>query len=164
MPGRLLAGFLPKLLAVGVDVAALAAGQHHTGHVAQERLGLLIAQVGEGIAVLIKVAPEAAALHLPTHALVMEVNRSNWSKFDENGEPILREDGKLGLIDFGAVGVIERSQRQRLTAVMLATVSEEFRAGLAAGAARVGAAGPPAASARVAAGRSGTRIVSSLSS
>jgi len=41
------------------------------------------------------------------------------------GNVILREDGSLGLIDFGAVGVIERSQRQRLTAVMLATVSED---------------------------------------
>ncbi|TAJ46619.1 MAG: AarF/ABC1/UbiB kinase family protein [Herbiconiux sp.] len=41
------------------------------------------------------------------------------------GNVILREDGSLGLIDFGAVGVIERSQRQHLAAVMLAATSED---------------------------------------
>ncbi|MBA8816326.1 ubiquinone biosynthesis protein [Microbacterium halimionae] len=41
------------------------------------------------------------------------------------GNVILRPDGSLGLIDFGAVGVIERSRRQRLTAVMLAAISED---------------------------------------
>ncbi|MBB2976208.1 ubiquinone biosynthesis protein [Microbacterium endophyticum] len=41
------------------------------------------------------------------------------------GNVILRPDGSLGLIDFGAVGVIERSQRQRLAAVMLAAISED---------------------------------------
>lgn len=41
------------------------------------------------------------------------------------GNVILRGDGTLGLIDFGAVGVIELSQRQHLTALMLAAVSED---------------------------------------
>ena len=41
------------------------------------------------------------------------------------GNVILRRDGTLGLIDFGAVGVIERSQRSYLTALMLAAVSED---------------------------------------
>lgn len=41
------------------------------------------------------------------------------------GNVILRNDGTLGLIDFGAVGVIELSQRQHLTALMLAAVSED---------------------------------------
>lgn len=41
------------------------------------------------------------------------------------GNVILRPDGSLGLIDFGAVGVIELSQRQHLTALMLAAVSED---------------------------------------
>lgn len=41
------------------------------------------------------------------------------------GNVILREDGSLGLIDFGAVGVLERSQRQRLSALLLAAASED---------------------------------------
>ncbi|MFB2556384.1 ABC1 kinase family protein [Herbiconiux liangxiaofengii] len=41
------------------------------------------------------------------------------------GNVILRENGTLGLIDFGAVGIIERSQREYLTALMLAAVSED---------------------------------------
>ncbi|MFB2580982.1 ABC1 kinase family protein [Herbiconiux sp. P15] len=41
------------------------------------------------------------------------------------GNVILRDDATLGLIDFGAIGVIERSQRQYLTALMLAAVSED---------------------------------------
>ncbi|GLK18763.1 ABC1 kinase family protein [Herbiconiux flava] len=41
------------------------------------------------------------------------------------GNVILTPDGALGLIDFGAVGIIERSQRSYLTALMLAAVSED---------------------------------------
>nr|WP_315268355.1 AarF/UbiB family protein [Microbacterium lemovicicum] len=41
------------------------------------------------------------------------------------GNAILREDGTLGLIDFGAVGILEHSQRQRLTALLLAAASED---------------------------------------
>lgn len=40
------------------------------------------------------------------------------------GNVLLREDGTLGMIDFGAVGVIERSRRQHLTALLLASLSE----------------------------------------
>ncbi|WP_270352146.1 ABC1 kinase family protein [Microbacterium testaceum] len=40
------------------------------------------------------------------------------------GNVLLREDGTLGMIDFGAVGVIERSRRQHLTALLLAALSE----------------------------------------
>ena len=41
------------------------------------------------------------------------------------GNVILRPDGTLGLIDFGAVGVIERSQRQCLVALLLAALAED---------------------------------------
>ena len=40
------------------------------------------------------------------------------------GNVLLREDGTLGLIDFGAVGIIERSRRQHMTALLLAALSE----------------------------------------
>lgn len=40
------------------------------------------------------------------------------------GNVLLRSDGTLGLIDFGAVGIIERSRRQQLTALLLAALSE----------------------------------------
>lgn len=40
------------------------------------------------------------------------------------GNVLLRDDGTLGLIDFGAVGIIERSRRQHLTALLLASLSE----------------------------------------
>lgn len=41
------------------------------------------------------------------------------------GNVILRDDGSLVLIDFGAVGILELSQRQRLTALLLAAASED---------------------------------------
>lgn len=41
------------------------------------------------------------------------------------GNAILREDGTLGLIDFGAIGILERSSRQRLTALLLAAAAED---------------------------------------
>ncbi|RFA22795.1 ABC1 kinase family protein [Subtercola boreus] len=41
------------------------------------------------------------------------------------GNVILREDGSLGLIDFGAIGVIERSQRERLATLLLAASNED---------------------------------------
>jgi ubiquinone biosynthesis protein len=44
------------------------------------------------------------------------------------GNVILREDGTLGLIDFGAVGIVERSRRQHLTALLLAAASEDDEA------------------------------------
>ena len=40
------------------------------------------------------------------------------------GNVLLRDDGTLGLIDFGAVGIIERSRRHHLTALLLAALSE----------------------------------------
>lgn len=40
------------------------------------------------------------------------------------GNVLLKDDGSLGLIDFGAVGIIERSRRQQLTALLLAALSE----------------------------------------
>jgi ubiquinone biosynthesis protein len=40
------------------------------------------------------------------------------------GNVLLKSDGTLGLIDFGAVGVIERSRRQHMTAFLLAALSE----------------------------------------
>lgn len=40
------------------------------------------------------------------------------------GNVLLKEDGTLGLIDFGAVGIIERSRRQHMTALLLAALSE----------------------------------------
>ena len=41
------------------------------------------------------------------------------------GNVILKNDGSLGLIDFGAVGVIERSQRHNLSALLLAAACED---------------------------------------
>ncbi len=41
------------------------------------------------------------------------------------GNVILRDDDTLGLIDFGAVGLLERSQRQRMTALLLAAAAED---------------------------------------
>jgi ubiquinone biosynthesis protein len=41
------------------------------------------------------------------------------------GNVILREDQTLGLIDFGAVGIIERSQRENLAALLLAASAED---------------------------------------
>lgn len=40
------------------------------------------------------------------------------------GNVLLTRDGTLGLIDFGAVGIIERSRRQHMTAFLLAALSE----------------------------------------
>jgi ubiquinone biosynthesis protein len=40
------------------------------------------------------------------------------------GNVLLTDDGTLGLIDFGAVGIIERSRRQHMTALLLAALSE----------------------------------------
>lgn len=40
------------------------------------------------------------------------------------GNVLLKKDGTLGLIDFGAVGIIERSRRQHMTAFLLAALSE----------------------------------------
>lgn len=40
------------------------------------------------------------------------------------GNVLLKSDGTLGLIDFGAVGIIERSRRQHMTALLLAALSE----------------------------------------
>lgn len=40
------------------------------------------------------------------------------------GNVVLKTDGTLGLIDFGAVGIIERSRRQHMTAFLLAALSE----------------------------------------
>ncbi len=40
------------------------------------------------------------------------------------GNVLLRDDGTLGMIDFGAVGIIERSRRQHMTAFLLAALSE----------------------------------------
>ncbi|MFG6444877.1 ABC1 kinase family protein [Microbacterium sp. P07] len=41
------------------------------------------------------------------------------------GNVILRADGTLGLIDFGAIGVIERSQREHMTALLLGALTED---------------------------------------
>ena len=41
------------------------------------------------------------------------------------GNVILQPDGTLALIDFGAVGIIERSRRGHLTALLLAAMSED---------------------------------------
>ncbi|NQX10609.1 AarF/ABC1/UbiB kinase family protein [Microbacteriaceae bacterium VKM Ac-2855] len=41
------------------------------------------------------------------------------------GNVILKDDHSLGLIDFGAIGIIERSQRQNLAALLLAASSED---------------------------------------
>lgn len=41
------------------------------------------------------------------------------------GNVILRDDGSLGLIDFGAIGVIERSQREHMTALLLGALTED---------------------------------------
>ena len=41
------------------------------------------------------------------------------------GNVILKDDGSLGLIDFGAVGIIERSQRHNLSALLLAAACED---------------------------------------
>ncbi|MEF2978307.1 ABC1 kinase family protein [Subtercola sp. YIM 133946] len=41
------------------------------------------------------------------------------------GNVILREDASLGLIDFGAVGIIEKSQRENLAGLLLAASSED---------------------------------------
>ena len=41
------------------------------------------------------------------------------------GNVILKDDGNLGLIDFGAVGVLERSQRQNLATLLLAASVED---------------------------------------
>ncbi|KTS12898.1 ABC1 kinase family protein [Microbacterium testaceum] len=40
------------------------------------------------------------------------------------GNVLLKGDGTLGLIDFGAVGIIERSRREHMTALLLAALSE----------------------------------------
>ncbi|WP_295838092.1 AarF/UbiB family protein [uncultured Microbacterium sp.] len=40
------------------------------------------------------------------------------------GNVLLTDDGTLGMIDFGAVGIIERSRRQHMTALLLAALSE----------------------------------------
>lgn len=40
------------------------------------------------------------------------------------GNVLLTDDDTLGMIDFGAVGIIERSRRQHLTALLLAALSE----------------------------------------
>ncbi|WZH37466.1 MAG: AarF/UbiB family protein [Microbacterium enclense] len=40
------------------------------------------------------------------------------------GNVLLKNDGTLGLIDFGAVGIIERSRREHMTALLLAALSE----------------------------------------
>lgn len=40
------------------------------------------------------------------------------------GNVLLKEDGTLGLIDFGAVGIIERSRREHMTALLLAALGE----------------------------------------
>ncbi|WP_213813983.1 AarF/ABC1/UbiB kinase family protein [Glaciihabitans sp. dw_435] len=41
------------------------------------------------------------------------------------GNVILKPDGNLGLIDFGAVGILERSQRQNLATLLLAASAED---------------------------------------
>lgn len=41
------------------------------------------------------------------------------------GNVVLRDDGSLALIDFGAVGVIERSKREQMAALLLAAASED---------------------------------------
>ncbi|NQX28219.1 AarF/ABC1/UbiB kinase family protein [Microbacteriaceae bacterium VKM Ac-2854] len=41
------------------------------------------------------------------------------------GNVILKEDESLGLIDFGAIGIIERSQREHLAALLLAASAED---------------------------------------
>ncbi|MCU1481444.1 MAG: AarF/ABC1/UbiB kinase family protein [Subtercola sp.] len=41
------------------------------------------------------------------------------------GNVILREDQSLGLIDFGAIGIIEKSARENLAALLLAASSED---------------------------------------
>jgi len=41
------------------------------------------------------------------------------------GNVVLRNDGSLALIDFGAVGVVELSQRQNLAAILLAAGAED---------------------------------------
>ncbi|MEA9985070.1 MULTISPECIES: ABC1 kinase family protein [Subtercola] len=41
------------------------------------------------------------------------------------GNVILRENDTLGLIDFGAIGIIERSQRERLATLLLAASNED---------------------------------------
>ena len=45
--------------------------------------------------ILYVTAQQAVVLGLPVDALLREVHRSNMSKLDDNGEPILREDGKV---------------------------------------------------------------------
>jgi ubiquinone biosynthesis protein len=41
------------------------------------------------------------------------------------GNVVLRSDGSLGLIDFGAVGIVERSQRELMTALLLSALAED---------------------------------------
>lgn len=87
--------------------------------------GQPLSQAGERVAALPREEREALATGLMEVVLEQILVHGVFHADLHPGNVILRTDGSLGLIDFGAVGVIERSQRQRLTALMLATVSED---------------------------------------
>lgn len=81
---------------------------------AEERLGRLSDDERSALAAdLMNVVLEQILVHGVFHADL------------HPGNVILREDGTLGLIDFGAIGIIERSQREYLAALLLAAASED---------------------------------------
>lgn len=41
------------------------------------------------------------------------------------GNVFIRDDGTLGLIDFGAIGIVQRSQREHLAAFLLSAASDD---------------------------------------
>ncbi|SMH39331.1 ubiquinone biosynthesis protein [Rathayibacter oskolensis] len=81
---------------------------------ADDRLAELSMQQRDALAVgLMNVVLEQILVHGVFHADL------------HPGNVILREDGTLGLIDFGAIGIVERSQREYLAALLLAAASED---------------------------------------
>ncbi|WP_291054276.1 AarF/UbiB family protein [Herbiconiux sp.] len=87
--------------------------------------GVPLSRAGARLAELTEEAREALAVSLMTAVIEQILVHGVFHADLHPGNVILREDGSLGLIDFGAVGIVERSRRQHLAALMLAATSED---------------------------------------
>lgn len=86
--------------------------------------GAALSDSADRLAELAPDAREALAVTLMSTVLEQILVHGVFHADLHPGNVLLREDGTLGMIDFGAVGVIERSRRQHLTALLLAALSE----------------------------------------
>ncbi|MFG6402683.1 ABC1 kinase family protein [Microbacterium sp. P04] len=87
--------------------------------------GQPLSRAGAQLATMTPEQRDALALGLMTSVIEQILIYGVFHADLHPGNVILRTNGTLGLIDFGAIGIIERSQREHLTAMLLGALTED---------------------------------------